>query len=473
MQESEKEQIDATREGSAARLAAIDAALKQEALAQLQAEDSYRSLQQQRVQTIRQMAEQELQARIQSIEAASKIDEQSIASQYRIAQMQLEARGATINDQERLELEHENNLYAVELNGLNRELQALEQSGQAKIAETQKTQQKIQALTQAHENQVAEIQARADTSRQQEFARTMVQMESSAARGFLSILRGHENFAAMMSGIAGSLTQSLIQAAIERMNHQESEKLSDAKTAAVHTYAEVSSWPIVGPVAAPALAAGAFAAVMAFNQGGIVPGVGRGDIVPAMLTTVKVLSPAASWTTFGRCRNPAASPKATQHTSTSTIGTEHDYGNVDAMRKPDFTRLKKSFLHRIDQLQDSVTHIPASDEAVAVIGEWFKADKEARANVRAWRTALLLAWLQHEAFISERSARDAVRLAEYQRQMHENYMPTPADNPWAAAQARIVKALKKGPMTRRDLHRAVHGSRLGTGIFGQALDGLL
>lgn len=155
------------------------------------------------------------------------------------------------------------------------------------------------------------------------------------------------------------------------------------------------------------------------------------------------------------------------------IGTEHDYGNVDAMRKPDFTQLQRSFLPRIYQLQDSATHIPASNEAVSVIGDWFKADRVARANVRAWRAALLLSWLRHETVISERSARDAVRLAEYQRAMHACYMPTPTDNPWAAAQAKIVNALKKGSLTRRALYRAINGSRLGTGVFGQALDGLL
>ncbi len=44
----------------------------------------------------------------------------------------------------------------------------------------------------------------------------------------------------------------------------------DAKMAAKGTYKVVSSWPVVGPILAPILAAGAFAAVEAFDEGGVV-----------------------------------------------------------------------------------------------------------------------------------------------------------------------------------------------------------
>src|SRR6201999_31727 len=124
---------------------------------------------------------------------------------------------------------------------------------------------------------VRTVEAQADQERLGEFRRAMSSMETSAAQGFLSVLSGHRSFASEMSSIASSLTQNLIAAGIARMNQQESEKLSDAKAAATHTYAEVSGWPVVGPFLAPELAAAAFAATMAFNSGGIVPGVERGD----------------------------------------------------------------------------------------------------------------------------------------------------------------------------------------------------
>lgn len=99
-----------------------------------------------------------------------------------------------------------------------------------------------------------------------------------------------------MSSLGQSLTQSLIQAGIERLNGVESVKLGNAKEAASNVYASVSGWPVVGPFLAPELAAVAFAAVMAFEKGGIVPDKGlsmaRGtDSVPAMLTPGEAVLP--------------------------------------------------------------------------------------------------------------------------------------------------------------------------------------
>lgn len=62
------------------------------------------------------------------------------------------------------------------------------------------------------------------------------------------------------------------------------DKIASAKKAFHNTYATVSDWPIVGPILAPELAALAFAGVMAFAGGGLVPGSGNGDIIPALLT---------------------------------------------------------------------------------------------------------------------------------------------------------------------------------------------
>ncbi|WP_158792443.1 hypothetical protein [Granulicella sp. L60] len=54
-----------------------------------------------------------------------------------------------------------------------------------------------------------------------------------------------------------------------------SQKLSAAELAFTNTYATVSGWPVVGPVLAPVLAAGAFAAVAAFEDGsGYIPRTG-------------------------------------------------------------------------------------------------------------------------------------------------------------------------------------------------------
>jgi hypothetical protein len=59
-------------------------------------------------------------------------------------------------------------------------------------------------------------------------------------------------------------------------------KLTDAKSAFHGAYAATSDIPIIGPVLAPIAGATAFAAVMAFQRGGEVPGVGN-EGVPSLL----------------------------------------------------------------------------------------------------------------------------------------------------------------------------------------------
>ena len=46
--------------------------------------------------------------------------------------------------------------------------------------------------------------------------------------------------------------------------------MDSAKTAFTNTYAQVSGWPVIGPIPAPELAAAAFAGALAFDVGGII-----------------------------------------------------------------------------------------------------------------------------------------------------------------------------------------------------------
>src|ERR1035441_3997402 len=46
----------------------------------------------------------------------------------------------------------------------------------------------------------------------------------------------------------------------------------------------MSGIPVIGPALGLVAGAATFAAAMAFEGGGVVPGIGRGDIVPAMLS---------------------------------------------------------------------------------------------------------------------------------------------------------------------------------------------
>jgi hypothetical protein len=96
---------------------------------------------------------------------------------------------------------------------------------------------------------------------------------------------GHQSFAAMMTSIGSQVASGMIQNALLLETVEGRKRLSTARTAASEAFQW--GWEHGGPAApilAPVLGAGAFTAAMAFAEGGIVPGVGRGDIVPAILT---------------------------------------------------------------------------------------------------------------------------------------------------------------------------------------------
>jgi hypothetical protein len=80
--------------------------------------------------------------------------------------------------------------------------------------------------------------------------------------------------------------QSELQHMLALATVQGRERLGDARTAAANAYAWAGN-PILGSAAA----ALSFAAVMAFETGGLVPGTGRGDTVPAMLTPGEAVLP--------------------------------------------------------------------------------------------------------------------------------------------------------------------------------------
>lgn len=283
-EESEREKIDATEKGSRARLAAIDAALKEEATLNLQSMDSYRALETQRVETAREMAQQEAEAKLQAVQAQTRVEEQSLQAQFRLAQQELTARSGTAAQQAQLAVEEENKLYQLELQGLQKELAALQASGEAKVQEASRVQREIESLTQTHENKVGEIQAQAAQKQKQEQTQTLVTMETQLGQSLLSMLSGHRSFAQEMSSIGTSLANNMMTAAVQEINGLNAPKMAQAESAARSTYTEVAKLPVIGPFLAPELAAGAFAAVMAFEKGGIVPGVGKGDTVPAMLS---------------------------------------------------------------------------------------------------------------------------------------------------------------------------------------------
>lgn len=159
------------------------------------------------------------------------------------------------------------------------------------------------------------------------------------------------------------------------------------------------------------------------------------------------------------------------------IGSLGEYDRVSDIKKDlDFTELQKQILPRIERLADAPCILAPTEGARRVMAEWHLSLPEdaVRANVRAWRSALVLSFLRQEDNISERTAIDATLLGDYQIASHEFYTVLKADNPLATVQYKILRALEmKGPVKKGRLQDFTNAQRVGTDLWGRALEGLI
>jgi hypothetical protein len=309
--QGEKEKIAATKEGTAGRLAVIDASIKEEQQEQMQSTSFYRELLTQRVQTVRQMAEEEAKAQADAAKEAAenteKMGQMSLAAESLRAQLLNSIR--RVSDQERLQeaIKAANDEYDVQLAAIQKEAAALDKGNKDYQLKLQQAQDKELQLTMQHENAVAALQDKAQEDQQKSQQTALAQMENNFAQSFLRVLEGHESFAKMMSSAADKMTSNLISSAIDMADGLDAGKIKQAEAAARWGF----NWGAeyggpAAPVLAPVMAATFFAGVMAFEDGGIVPGIGRGDTVPAMLTPGEGIVPGSvmdGLSAMARCGN--------------------------------------------------------------------------------------------------------------------------------------------------------------------------
>jgi hypothetical protein len=110
-------------------------------------------------------------------------------------------------------------------------------------------------------------------------------MANNYAQGFLRVAEGQQSMRKMAQQVTESVISNSLKAAIATSLHAKDAQLAQAKVWASGAGSAVSKIPYVGPILAPIAAAAGFAAAMAFEGGTDgVPGIGRSDVVPAMLT---------------------------------------------------------------------------------------------------------------------------------------------------------------------------------------------
>lgn len=157
--------------------------------------------------------------------------------------------------------------------------------------------------------------------------------------------------------------------------------------------------------------------------------------------------------------------------------------NVTAnLSKVDYGDFQKRLFAKLLPLDKSPITITTSPEAVEVLNTWFADVKtrkfeddqiRTRINIIALRKALVLAWLRDEGVITAKTMEDATRFCDWQLSVRSELFLKETDNDIACHQMKILKALRKKPLTARTLYRTVHGDRVGTEIHDRALKGLL
>jgi hypothetical protein len=289
-EQGEKEKIEATRQGSAARIAALSEAIEATEARQLQDTQFYRELLTQRVQATRQEAEEEAKLR----EEAGK---QSAESELKSGELILAAHRQAVALMESLEnvsrakrisdLTQDANLeFQLKQAALDKEIAALDKNGKDYQNKLKQLQDQELQLVQQHEQQITDIKDKAQQQQNQQTISAMTQLEQETASGLAQVIMGHESFAKMLDGIGNQVVSGMLRTALMSMMTADMDKEKQAAKAARTMFNAGTQFPFpVNIVMAPLLGASAFAAVMAFAGGtDSVPGVGRGDTVPAMLT---------------------------------------------------------------------------------------------------------------------------------------------------------------------------------------------
>jgi hypothetical protein len=172
--------------------------------------------------------------------------------------------------------------FQTQTDALQKELAALDHADADYLNRVQALNNKLVELKQTHDNK---MQALDDQSARKELSALdswTARMRSDYASGFSQVIMGKQSFAQTMQKIDSQIMESALKFALNGLMQMETvqgrKRFGDARTAAADAFASAGN-PILGAVEGVA----AFASVMALQSGGIVPGVGTGDTVPAML----------------------------------------------------------------------------------------------------------------------------------------------------------------------------------------------
>ncbi len=296
LQEAERMKIDATAQGSRERLTAIDAAIKEEQSKGLQDTGFYKGLLTARVQTTKQMDDEQTKLRAEAGKEAAehelRMGELSVALQRTQDQLLLSA----MRNSEQARLASAMRLadaeFAIKRDALQKQGVALDRSDKEYENKLKALNDRQLELDRAHENQVTALKVRAEEDRNARLLAAARRRDDAISSSLTSVLMRQESFSKAMIGLGDQVASGMIQNAMKAILAHDMTKPHDAARAAREMFLAGTHFPFpTNLVMAPLLGAAAFATVMGYERGGIVPGVGNGDIVPARLEPGEAVLP--------------------------------------------------------------------------------------------------------------------------------------------------------------------------------------
>jgi hypothetical protein len=331
IQENEKLKIDATKEGSMARLQAIDAGIKEENAKGLQETGFYKSLLTTRTEAIRQFTDEEKKLKAEAdrevAEQDLKMGELQLAADRDHAQLVLSAMRNSEQQRIQDEIKFADQDFALKSKASAAEIAALDKTDNDYQNKLKALQDKQLQLTKAHEDQVTQVVTKAEEDRNKRMLSAQLKADDEIARSATQLLMRKESISKAMISLGDQVMAGLMQNAIKSILADNMTQERDAAAAARKAFlAGENTIPgVPGVILGGVLAAGAFASVMAFEGGGIVPGVGTGDTVPAMLEpgegvlTEKVMKGLTERAAFGDADRSSGSEIHIHHNQTNHI----------------------------------------------------------------------------------------------------------------------------------------------------------
>jgi hypothetical protein len=202
LQENERLKIDATKQGSAARLNAIDAAIKEEESKGLQDTGFYRGLLVERVNIARQMNDEEKKLKAEAGRESADLDmrmgELTNAAKHDQAQLSMSAMRNNLQARIAEEQRFANEDFALKSQHNAKEIAALDQSGKDYENELKALQDRQAELVKEHENKITQIRNRAEIERNVRIVSAENKMTDDVARSLSSMLSRHESASKMM-----------------------------------------------------------------------------------------------------------------------------------------------------------------------------------------------------------------------------------------------------------------------------------